>query len=98
MSDILVERKKMGSKGEILPSKKLREKVGLKPGTLIEIRAEKEALIVKPVPDPLEELNGILDTDLSIKELKGIAEQQIVKEAARKILKKWSFKPKTSTK
>jgi len=91
MSDILIERKRMGSKGEILPSKKLREKVGLKPGAPIEIRAEGAALIVRPAPDPLEELNGILDTDLPIKELKRIAEQQITKEAARKILKTQSL-------
>lgn len=87
MSDVLVERKKVGSKGEILPSKKLREKVGLKAGDPIEIKAEGDTLIVKPAPDPLQELNGILDIDLTIKDLKKIAERQIVKEAAEKILK-----------
>jgi AbrB family looped-hinge helix DNA binding protein len=87
LSDILVERKNVGSKGEILPSKKLREKVGLKAGDPIEIEAKGDALIVKPAPDPLQELNGILDIDLTIKDLKKIAERQVVKEAAEKILK-----------
>ncbi|MBE0513041.1 AbrB/MazE/SpoVT family DNA-binding domain-containing protein [Candidatus Bathyarchaeota archaeon] len=87
MSDILVERKNVGSKGEILPSKRLREKVGLKAGDPIEIKAKGGTLIVKPAPDPLQELNGILDIDLTIKDLKKIAERQVVKEAAEKILK-----------
>lgn len=77
----------MGSKGEILPSKRLREKVGLKAGAPIEIKAERDILVVKPAPDPLQELNGILDTDLTIKDLKKITERQVVKEAAEKILK-----------
>lgn len=76
MSDILIERKNVGSKGEILPSKKLREKVGLKAGDSIEIKAKGDALIIKPAPDPLQELNGILDIDLTIKDLKKIAERQ----------------------
>ena len=84
---MLVERKNVGSKGEILPSKRLRERVGLKAGDPIEIMAKGGALIVRPAPDPLQELNGILDIDLAIKDLKKIAERQIVKEAAEKILK-----------
>ena len=87
MSDVLVERKNVGSKGEILPSKKLREKVGLKAGDPIEIKAKGDTIIVKPAPDPLQELNGILDTDLTIKDLEKIAERQIVKEAAEKTIK-----------
>ncbi|MCK4474737.1 AbrB/MazE/SpoVT family DNA-binding domain-containing protein [Candidatus Bathyarchaeota archaeon] len=87
MSDVLVERKNVGSRGEILPSKKLREKVGLKAGDPIEIKVKGDTIIVKPAPDPLQELNGILDIDLTIKDLKKIAERQIVKEAAEKTLK-----------
>jgi bifunctional DNA-binding transcriptional regulator/antitoxin component of YhaV-PrlF toxin-antitoxin module len=87
LSDILVERKNVGSKGEILPSKKLREKVGLKAGDPIEIKAKGNTIIVKSAPDPIQELNGILDVDLTIKDLKKIAERQAVKEAAEKILK-----------
>jgi AbrB family looped-hinge helix DNA binding protein len=87
LSGVLTERKKVGSKGEILPSKKLREKVGLKAGDPIEIKAEGNTIIINPAPDPLQELNGILDIDIAIKDLKKIAERQIVKEAAEKILK-----------
>lgn len=87
MSDVLIERKNVGSKGEILPSKRLRERVGLEAGAPIEIKAEGGTLVVKPIPDPLQELSGILDTDLTSKELKKIAELQVVKEAAEKVLK-----------
>lgn len=87
MSDILVERKTVGSKGEVLPSKRLREMVGLKPGDPIEIRAEGGTIIIRPAPDPLEGLNGVLDTNLTIRELKRLAEDLMVEEAAEKILK-----------
>ncbi len=91
MSDILVERKNVGSKGEVLPSKRLRERVGLKPGDPIEIRAEGGAIIVRPAPDPLEGLNGVLDTTLTIGELKRLAEGRMVEEAVEKILKTSRF-------
>lgn len=81
----MAERKKVGSKGEIIPSKRLRQKLELKPGALVEIRVEGQSLIVKPVMDPLEELDGVLETDLPIKELKRMAELQVTKEAAVKI-------------
>ncbi|MFQ5950988.1 MAG: AbrB/MazE/SpoVT family DNA-binding domain-containing protein [Candidatus Geothermarchaeales archaeon] len=83
MSDILVERKRVGSKGEILPSKNLREKLGLEAGRQIEIKAEGDTLIVKATPDPIKELDGILDTDLTPKELKKLAERQILKGATK---------------
>jgi bifunctional DNA-binding transcriptional regulator/antitoxin component of YhaV-PrlF toxin-antitoxin module len=86
LSDVLVERKNVGSKGEILPSKRLREKVGLKAGDPIEIKVKGDTLIVRAAPDPLKELNGILDIDLTIKDLKKIAERQVVKEACKKIV------------
>ncbi len=76
-----VERKTVGSKGEILPSKKLRDTLELKPGALVELEVEGQSLIVKPISDPLEELDGVLETELSVKELKKIAEFQVAKEA-----------------
>jgi bifunctional DNA-binding transcriptional regulator/antitoxin component of YhaV-PrlF toxin-antitoxin module len=81
----IVEKKTVGSKGEIIPSKRLREKLELRPGALIEIRLEGRSLIVKPILDPLEELDGVLETGLSHRELKRIAELQVAKEAATKI-------------
>jgi len=79
-----VERKIVGSKGEILPSKKLREVLQLRPGSLVEIKLEDRSLVVEPVKDPLEELDGVLEMDVSIKELKRMAEAQMMKEAVAK--------------
>lgn len=84
----IVERKTVGSKGEIIPSKRLREKLELKPGGLIEIKLEGQSLIVKPILDPLQELDGVLETGLSHRELKRIAELQVAKEAADKIARR----------
>jgi len=84
----IIERKIVGSKGEILPSKKLREVLRLKPGSLVEIKLEDRSLVVEPVMDPLEELDGILETDVSIKELKRMAEGQVVKDAVAKITRR----------
>ncbi|MEM3381223.1 MAG: AbrB/MazE/SpoVT family DNA-binding domain-containing protein [Candidatus Bathyarchaeia archaeon] len=83
-----MERKNVGSKGEIIPPKRLREKIGLRPGSPIEIRLEGRSLIVKPILDPLEELDGILETELSNRELKRIAELQVLKEAAAEAVRK----------
>lgn len=80
----IVERKIVGSKGEILPSKKLREVLQLRPGSLVEIKLEDRSLVVEPVKDPLEELDGVLEMDASIKELKRMAEAQMMKEAVAK--------------
>lgn len=80
----IVERKIVGSKGEILPSKKLREVLQLRPGSLVEIKLEDRSLVVEPVKDPLEELDGVLEMDVSIKELKRMAEAQMMKEAVAK--------------
>jgi hypothetical protein len=79
----LIERKIVGSKGEILPSKKLREAVGLTPRCLVEIRVQRGVLVVKPIPDPVASLEGVLSVDLSIKELKRLAERWII-EATKK--------------
>jgi len=81
----IVERKNVGSKGEIIPSKRLRERLELKPGALIEIKLEGRSLVVKPILDPLQELDGVLETELSPRELKRMAELQVTKEAAAKI-------------
>lgn len=80
----IVERKTVGSKGEILPSKRLRKVLQLRPGSLVEIKVEDRSLVVEPIPDPLEELDGILETDVSIKKLKRMAEVQVTKETVAK--------------
>lgn len=44
-----MQKAKVGSKGEIFPPKEIREKLGLHPGTEIDIKVEDRKLIVQPV-------------------------------------------------
>jgi len=46
---------RVGSKGELFPPKKIREKLGLRPRTKVLYRIDNGRLIVEPVPS-LEEL------------------------------------------
>jgi len=41
---------RVGSKGELFPPKKIREKLGLKPNMKIIYRIERGRLIVEPIP------------------------------------------------
>ena len=50
-----MEESRVGSKGELFPPKKLREKLGLKPHTKVIYKIEDGRLIVEPVPS-IEEL------------------------------------------
>lgn len=68
--------------------KRLRERLELKPGAPIEIEVKGQALVVKPISDPLEELDGVLETGLSAKELKRMAELQVMKEATIKVTRR----------
>ena len=68
MKDIVTESK-VGSKGELFPSKEIREKLGLKPNTKVIYRVRDGVLIVEPIPkleDILEEPSVI---DVSLEEL-----------------------------
>jgi bifunctional DNA-binding transcriptional regulator/antitoxin component of YhaV-PrlF toxin-antitoxin module len=51
----MISESKVGSKGELFPSKEIREMLGLKPYTKIIYRVEDGKLIIEPVPD-LEDL------------------------------------------
>lgn len=44
-----MQKGKIGSKGEIFPPKEIREKLGLRPGTEIDIKVEDRKLVVQPV-------------------------------------------------
>jgi len=47
----LIIEGRVGSKGELFPPKKLREKLGLKPGMKVIYRVENGKLIVEPIPN-----------------------------------------------
>jgi len=46
----LLTESRVGSKGELFPPKKIREKLGLKPHTKVIYRVEEGRLIVEPIP------------------------------------------------
>jgi len=46
----LLTESRVGSKGELFPPKKIREKLGLKPHTKVIYRVEGGRLIVEPIP------------------------------------------------
>jgi len=51
----VISESRVGSKGELFPSKEIREKLGLRPHTKVIYRVEDGKLIIEPVPS-LEEL------------------------------------------
>ncbi len=53
--DEIVSESRVGSKGELFPSKEIREKLGLNPRTRVIYRVENGRLIVEPIPS-LDEL------------------------------------------
>jgi len=45
-----LEKKRVGSKGELFPPKRLRETLGLRPNTRVIYKIEEGRLVVEPVP------------------------------------------------
>ena len=45
-----MEKKRVGSKGELFPPKRLRETLGLRPNTRVIYKIEEGRLVVEPVP------------------------------------------------
>lgn len=63
----------MGSKGELLPPKKLRDEVGLRPRADVLYRTEEGRLAVEPVPalrDVLRELPEVVIAPAAIRALR----------------------------
>jgi AbrB family looped-hinge helix DNA binding protein len=52
-----LQKAKVGSKGEIFPPKKIREKLGLRPGTELDFKVEDSKLIVQAIPKVNDLLN-----------------------------------------
>lgn len=54
-------------KGQILIPKKLRKKIGIKPGSKVQLLEIEGAIIIKPVPeDPIASACGFLQGDFSL--------------------------------
>jgi AbrB family looped-hinge helix DNA binding protein len=57
----------LSEKGQILIPKQLRRKLGLKPGSKVQLSEEKGRLVLSPVPDdPIAAVAGFLEGDYSL--------------------------------
>ncbi len=63
-----LQKTKIGSKGEIFPPKKIREKLGLLPGTEIDMKVEDDKLIVQPIPRVKDLLKEPAQVEITLEE------------------------------
>ncbi len=62
-----METARTSSKGQIVIPKEIRDKVGLKPGSLVEVRLANKHIEIVPLPvDPIDALRGTLKTRKSL--------------------------------
>lgn len=54
----MVERVKVGARGQVVIPKELREKLKIKHGVILEIREIKEGLLLRPY-NPVKEMRGL---------------------------------------
>ena len=59
---------RVGSKGELFPSKEIREQIGLKPHGRVIYRVENGKLIVEPIPSLAEVLSEPPEVEISPEE------------------------------
>lgn len=69
-------------RGRLTIPRKIREKIGIERHLLLEVA--EDHLKLKPLKDPLTELEGSLTSRLPFEELRKISEEQLVKEAMGK--------------
>lgn len=76
---------KVGSHGEIIIKKKLREKYGIEPGhEIIELDAGDHIVIIPISSNPLEKLSGKYNWKETAEQLKEIAEELALKEVEKR--------------
>jgi len=63
-----LQKTRIGSKGEIFPPKEIREKLGLTPGTEVDLRVEDSKLIVRPIPTVKDLLKEPAKVTISLEE------------------------------
>jgi len=63
-----LQKTKIGSKGEIFPPKEIREKLGLAPGTEVDLQIEDSKLIVRPIPSVIDLLKEPAQVTISLEE------------------------------
>lgn len=65
---IHLQKTKVGSKGEIFPPKEIREKLGLTPGTAVELKIEDSKLMIRPIPSVNELLKRPAAVHITLEE------------------------------
>jgi AbrB family looped-hinge helix DNA binding protein len=74
-----MEIARISSKGQIVIPKEIRDKVGLKPGTLVEVRLANKHIEIVPLPeDPIQAIRGSLKAPTSLA-------NQLIKEHRREV-------------
>jgi AbrB family looped-hinge helix DNA binding protein len=72
---------RVSEKGQVTIPKPMRERLGIRPGEVVEFREEPGRLVIEKAPtrDALDELYGVLDlgrtTDEFVRELRGEADE-----------------------
>ena len=67
MMEAAMETARTSSKGQIVIPKEIRDKVGLKPGSLVEVRLANKHIEIVPLPeDPIKALRGALKAKKSL--------------------------------
>lgn len=64
----MLTESRVGSKGELFPPKKIREKLGLKPHTKVIYRVEEGRLIVEPIPSIEDVLKESPSIEITLKD------------------------------
>jgi AbrB family looped-hinge helix DNA binding protein len=77
---ILKVESRVGSKGELFPPKKIREKLGLKPHVKVVYRVEEGKLIVEPIPSLEDVLKEPMLIEITLEEF-----HKFRKELSRKV-------------
>jgi AbrB family looped-hinge helix DNA binding protein len=63
-----LQKTKVGSKGEIFPPKEIREKLGLQPGTELDLKVEDSKLIVQAIPKVNDLLKRPTKVEITLEE------------------------------
>lgn len=71
---MIEEKLKVGKKGEIFTTKRVREALGLKPGTYVLASVVKDKLIIRKIPD-LDELLDNFYAEVSWNEVEELSEK-----------------------
>ena len=70
-----LQKRKVGSKGEIFPPKDIREKLGLRPGREIDLKVDGDKLVVQVLPKVREIISEPSSVEISLEEFHNFRRQ-----------------------